>query len=587
LEGVEGEVLDGEFVIEAEAGGGGSGLAEDHEDGFHADGAIGDVGGGDADGDEEVFAFGFFRDDGAVVDGVGAAGAALDVALVAGVAVFVDVALHVVGVHVVGAHADGAGGGDVADEVVLVDDDIGEHAAGFADVELVGPVAVVLEFVLGEAPGGHAGADVFGDARVVGDEPKESLLVGFVLGDDLGAAFVGGFGVVVVVADVVEGETAVVVGVCFMVRDGVELAENAFPSGEKVAEEEFVLFGVVALGFGEGEAVGVVVGHAGAEAVGLDAVVGGELLAGIAVVDAGEEAGGGNAGDEVGIDGLVELVGDGAGGLDTVAEFAVGGVGLAADGVADLGGGHEVTFVGGVDEHAGRVGGAGEGLDGEDAAILEFDAVGALEPFVAEDGDIVFADEVFEDLFGDVWFEDPHGAGAAVGGRGALALVAVFGLFLPVPGLVLIVVEVNAVVEVAGEAADDLLSAGIGPAEAAGAEAAEMFVGADDEDGFPHFFGLHGGGDGGGGAAVDEDVVDFAGGGGEGEGGEEQEFEGGEHDLEAGYGGREENLPGRERGDRGPLITLIETDFRKGRGRGMALGALGWEVDEMGGGGLA
>ena len=397
-------------------------------------------------------------------------------------------------------------------------------------------MAVVLEFVLGEAPGGHAGADVLGDAGVVGDEPEKALLVGFVFGDDLLAAFVGGFGVVVVVADVVEGEAAVIVGVRFMVRDGVELAENVFPAGEEVTEGEFVLFGVVALGSGEGEAVGVVVGHAGAEAVGLDAVVRGELLAGVAIVDAGEEAGGGIAGDEVGIDGVVELVGDGAGGLDTVAEFAIGGVGLAADGVADLGGGHEVPFVGGVDEHSGRVGGAGEGFNGEDAAVLEFDAVGAVEPFVAEDGDVVFADEVLEDLFGDVWFEDPHGAGVAVGGGGALAPVAVFGLFLPIPGLVLVVVEVNAVVEVAGEAADDFLSAGIGPAEAAGAEAAEMFVGADDEDGLAHLFGLHGGGDGGGGAAIDEDVVDLGGGGGEGEGGEEEEFEGGVHDLEEGYG---------------------------------------------------
>lgn len=39
------EILEGEIGIEGEGGGGAGGLAEDHEDGFHADGSIGDVGG--------------------------------------------------------------------------------------------------------------------------------------------------------------------------------------------------------------------------------------------------------------------------------------------------------------------------------------------------------------------------------------------------------------------------------------------------------------------------------------------------------------------------------------------------------------
>ena len=178
------------------------------------------------------------------------------------------------------------------------------------------------------------------------------------LGNDLAAALVGGVGVVVVVANVVEGESAVVVGVRFVVWDRVELYKDTLPAGEEVAEGEFVLFGIVALGFGKWKAVKLVVGHAGAEAVCLDAAVRGEFLAGLAAVNAWEEAGGWVAGDDVGIDGIVELVGDGALGLDAVAEFTVGGVGFAADGVADLGGGHEVAFVGGIDEHACRVGGA-------------------------------------------------------------------------------------------------------------------------------------------------------------------------------------------------------------------------------------
>ena len=126
-------------------------------------------------------------------------------------------------------------------------------------------------------------------------------------------------------------------------------------------------------------------------------------------------------------------------------------------------------------------------------------------------------------------FENPHGAVVAVDGLGTLTFVAVFGLLLPFPGLALVVVQPDAVVEVPGEAADDFLFAGIGPAEATGTEAAKVFVGGDDDDGLAHLFGLHGGGHSGGGAAVDEDVVGFASGGGEGEGGQEKEFEGGAH----------------------------------------------------------
>ena len=62
-------------------------------------------------------------------------------------------------------------------------------------------------------------------------------------------------------------------------------------------------------------------------------------------------------------------------------------------------------------------------------------------------------------------------------------------------------------VEVAGEAADDGLVAGVGQAEPAGGEAAEVFVRADDDDGFAHLAGLDGGGDGRAGAAVDDQVV--------------------------------------------------------------------------------
>lgn len=268
-----------------------------------------------------------FGDDGLVGDGVWAAGVDLDVAFVAcdGVAVFVfgDVALDVVGVHVVGAHADGFGSGFVFAEVAFGHDEVGDHASCFADVDLVWPAVGLFEFVFSETPFAHLFADIFGGAGVVGEEPHESLLVVDVFLEDLFAFFVGGFGVFVVHADVVGGEGAVVVGICFGVGDGVEFAPGLAPTGVEVACEQFVLEGVVVGGFGEGDHIFGDVGEAHAVAVGLDAFVGGAFFAGRAGVDAWEEAGGGVAGFDVGVDGCGELVFAGVACLYAVECFAV------------------------------------------------------------------------------------------------------------------------------------------------------------------------------------------------------------------------------------------------------------------------
>ena len=267
------EVLDGDFVIDGEGGGGSGALAKDHEDGFHADGAVGDVGAGDGDGYEEVLALLFLGGDGAVGDVVGLTGSLADVAFVLDVAFGGDVALDVVGVHGVGAHADGLGWDAFAEDVELGGDVGADHAAGFADVELVRPVSVVSEFVFGEAPGAHFFAEFLGDAGIVGEEIHHALLVGFVLFDNLAATFVGAIGVVVVHADVVGVEGAVVVGVGFVIGEVVELLEDFIPTGGEDAGVEFVLGGVVAGGFWKGDAVLGFVGEAHAEAVGLDLVV--------------------------------------------------------------------------------------------------------------------------------------------------------------------------------------------------------------------------------------------------------------------------------------------------------------------------
>ena len=164
-------------------------------------------------------------------------------------------------------------------------------------------------------------------------------------------------------------------------------------------------------------------------------------------------------------------------GLDAVEFLVVLGAGFAADVVVEAGGGHEVALVGGIEKHFPRVRFAAESGDRGDARAGFFHALLAVEPFVADDRELEFAHEILEDVFGHVGLEDPHGAIDAVHGGRALAFVAVFGFLLLAPSGGLVVVLPDAVVEIAGEAADDGFVAGVGEAEAAGGKTTEVFIG--------------------------------------------------------------------------------------------------------------
>ena len=140
--------------------------------------------------------------------------------------------------------------------------------------------------------------------------------------------------------------------------------------------------------------------------------------------------------------------------LVAVPFLAVDGIRLTADVVADARGGEEVAFVGRVNEHL-----PGELLTGEhrdlgDPSVGQTYALGAVEPFVAEDGQAEFLHVIFEDLLGHARFEDPHRAFVLVHGHGALAFVAEGFRSLPCPGRVLLIFAPDSVVEVAGETTD-------------------------------------------------------------------------------------------------------------------------------------
>ena len=192
--------------------------------------------------------------------------------------------------------------------------------------------------------------------------------------------------------------------------------------------------------------------------------------------------------------------------LDTIPLFAVDVACLAPDVIRDAGGRHQIAFVAGVDEHSASIRLATEHGDRDDPAVLFLDAAGAVEPSVAMDGDLLLGDEIFKDLLGRVWLEDPHRPLVSVDGRRALAAIAVFGSLLPFPGVIVLIVPPDAVIELPGQTADDLLAAGVGPAEPAGRQTAQMRVGADQDHRLAHFGHLHRRRHPGRGAPIDDHV---------------------------------------------------------------------------------
>src|SRR5687767_12962490 len=78
--------LNGAAIREREMRSQGGGLAEDHENRFHANGAVGNVRRRQADRNEKIFALAADWNDGAIADGVGRETVHLHVALVARVA---------------------------------------------------------------------------------------------------------------------------------------------------------------------------------------------------------------------------------------------------------------------------------------------------------------------------------------------------------------------------------------------------------------------------------------------------------------------------------------------------------------------
>src|SRR5215467_3563350 len=141
--------------------------------------------------------------------------------------------------------------------------------------------------------------------------------------------------------------------------------------------------------------------------------------------------------------------------LHTSPFLAVNAHRLAAHVVIHARGRHQVSLVGRVNEHFARVASAAERRDRSDARAVLLHSILAIEPFVTMDWDLVFPDQFFKNLLGDVRFEDPHGAMLAVNRRRALSLIPIILALLPLPDRGMVITLPDAVVKLARQPADD------------------------------------------------------------------------------------------------------------------------------------
>ena len=372
-------------------------------------------------------------------------------------------------------------------------------------------MAVVEKLVLGQAPLTNLPLHRGRHPRIVGQKPEQPLLVGLVLGDDLPPTVIAGFGIVVVHPDVVEPDRTVVVAVGLAVGNRVELLEHLPPAGLEHPQQEIVAARVVALGPRNRQPVAGIGREAEPKAIGLNLSVGCPKLPRRGRADQRQQSARRIAGLAVRTDRhghrpeMMRVVEHSH--LHAVVLLAVGGVGLAAHGVLDAGRRHQVAFVGRVEKHSAPVCVSGERGDRLDPAIPLGHAPLPLEPLVADHRDPVLPDKIVESLLGHVGLEHPHRAGRAVDRRRALAPVAIVIAGLPLPGFRPLVVLPDVVIELAGQSADHGLIAGVGHAQAAAREPAQMPIGRNNDDRFPHPGRLHGRRDRGACAAVDHEVV--------------------------------------------------------------------------------
>ena len=188
--------------------------------------------------------------------------------------------------------------------------------------------------------------------------------------------------------------------------------------------------------------------------------------------------------------------------FDAVERLAVLAVGLASDGAGNPGAGHQIPFIGPIDEHLAGERAAAFHADRNNPRPLLFHAGLQIQPLAVNHLHMRLGAHLIVHLLSNMRLKSELRIRINV----MLALGVLLGGLL-LPRRIVLIMGLDAGIKLAGDAADRRLIAHIGRAKPAGGHAAQVPSRLDQHNAFAHAPRLHGGDHTAAGPAVYNDVI--------------------------------------------------------------------------------
>ena len=153
----------------------------------------------------------------------------------------------------------------------------------------MGPIAIIEELILGKPPLVHRIACRSWYSRIVCDEVEPALLIVSMFLQNLAAAFITRFGIVVVHSNIVGAHRAMIVGIGLAIGCVVKFSKRLVPSRLVDSHQQLVLRGIVCIGLWERYAIVRMIGRTETIAVRLYSFVTGTIFAGWVRADLGQQ----------------------------------------------------------------------------------------------------------------------------------------------------------------------------------------------------------------------------------------------------------------------------------------------------------
>src|SRR5690606_40156013 len=154
--------------------------------------------------------------------------------------------------------------------------------------------------------------------------------------------------------------------------------------------------------------------------------------------------------------------------LNPVPFFIINRIGFPPHMIGNACCSHQITFISSINEYFRFECLATKGFKRLNSRSFFQEPSFTVEPFIAQHLNLMLPDKIFENLLGNMGLEYPHRPFFAIHGSCALSPVSVFRLLLPLPCLVVLIMQINPVVKLAGQSPDNRLASRTGESNSPG-----------------------------------------------------------------------------------------------------------------------